>query len=267
MGGRKDALLLCLKPLKAFIILDFFSISADSSCWHFQKQLYSPCGDTSNNVKAEEHLKKSAGVAPWARPDPSSQQQQSVSTGSRLHTAPLALMSLPTACSVRQAQLTSLCVSTVFHKWQCAKISRGNEGSRVNKRAALLSVHSGCISVFVEGCIGLLCVCLLCTNTKLIGKGKQMSSAAKIFFPLFSITFGTIIFYYTVCKVTSSWTRGRRRRLIKNRIVMGTELGEREGKKPNAFQVFQANAFQCPCQTGKWLLMCTVCGRGTMARD
>lgn len=35
---------------------------------------------------------------------------------SGFHAVPPALMRLPTACSVRQAQLTSLWVATVFHK-------------------------------------------------------------------------------------------------------------------------------------------------------
>lgn len=158
------------------------------------------------------------------------------------HTVPLALMSLPTACSVRQAQLTSLWVSTVFHKWQRAKISGGNEGSRVNKKAAVLYVYSGCISVFVEGCIGLLSVYLLCTNTKPVEKAKQMSSAAKIFFPLFSKTFWSIIFYYTVCEVTAEQGGGRWG-LVKNRIVMG--LGWEVGGT-QCFPGFSSKCFSVP---------------------
>lgn len=37
--------------------------------------------------------------------------------------------------------------------------------------------------MFVKGHIGTLCVYLLCSNTKPVVKGRQMSSAAKIFFP------------------------------------------------------------------------------------
>lgn len=173
-------------------------------------------------------------------------------------------MRLPTACNVRQAQLTSLWVSTVFHKWQHAKISRGNERGRLNKKVALLSVYSVCISVFVERCIGLLCVYLFCANTKPIEKGKQIISTAKIFFLLFSKTFGTIIFYYTVCSVTDNQLKKGEAGAIKNKIVMGSELGER--KKPSTLQVFQTDAFQCPCQTGKRLLMHIFCGRGSMMR-
>lgn len=170
-------------------------------------------------------------------------------------------MRLPTACCARQAQLTSLWVSTVFHKWQRAKISRGNERGRVNKKAALLSICSVCISVFVERCLGLLCVYLFCTKTKPIEKRKQLSSTAKIFFfCCLAKHLGPSYFFilYIVLQRTN-WKRGRWR-LIKNGIVMETELRER--KKPRAFQVFQTDAFQCPYQTGKRLLMRVICGRG-----
>lgn len=100
------------------------------------------------------------------------------------------------------------------------------------------------MSVFVEKCIGLLCVYLFCTNTKLIEKGKQIISTAKIFFLLFSKTFGTIIFYYTVCSVTDNQLKKGEAGVIKNKIVMGSELGER--KKTQHFAGFSNRCFPVP---------------------
>lgn len=95
-------------------------------------------------------------------------------------------------------------------------------------------------------------------------KENKLSVQPKSFFLLFSKTFGTIVFYYTVCSVTDNQLKKGEAGVIKNKIVMGSELGER--KKPSTSQVFQTDAFQCPCQTGKRLLMHIFCGRGSMMR-
>lgn len=138
-------------------------------------------------------------------------------------------MSLPTACSVRQAQLTSLWVSTVFHKWQCAKIPRGNEGSRANKKTALLSVYSGCISVFVEGHIG-YCVFICCAQIQnQLWREKKMSNVAKIFFHFLAKHLGPSYFIILYQKLQAT-KQGRGGGWLKIELYRGLNW-ERGGEK------------------------------------